>query len=150
GYLNDDVTRRRPTIGLALGLCGVAPADASARARLSASAPLLAGDLLLVEEVDRPYLGRALRVPDRVTAHLLGDDTPDPRLTDLLHPAGSPLPAVSEVAGLAGDPRALARAIGAGCRLAYLREEQAAPAWRWRWPRWRSAGRPQSSSTWTG
>jgi hypothetical protein len=90
GYLNDDVTRRRPTIGLALSLCGVPPADAAARARLSASAPLLAGDLLLVEEADRPFLGRALRVPDRVTAHLLGDDTPDPRLADLLNPSDSP------------------------------------------------------------
>jgi hypothetical protein len=27
GYLNDDVTRRRPSIGLALGLCGLSPAD---------------------------------------------------------------------------------------------------------------------------
>lgn len=25
GYLNDDVTRRRPSIGLALGLCGLSP-----------------------------------------------------------------------------------------------------------------------------
>ena len=34
--------------------------------------------LLLVEDPDRPFLTRSLRVPDRVTAHLLGDDTPRP------------------------------------------------------------------------
>ncbi|MFL6117413.1 MAG: ATP-binding protein, partial [Catenulispora sp.] len=128
GYLNDDVTRRRPTIGLALSLCGVPPADAAARARLSASAPLLAGDLLLVEETDRPFLGRALRVPDRVTAHLLGDDTPDPRLADLLNPSGITSPDRRSAPGAVPGPLQaagpLARALAAGCRLAYLREEQ--------------------------
>lgn len=38
GYLNDDVTRRRPSIGLALGLCGLSPADQAARSRLAARA----------------------------------------------------------------------------------------------------------------
>ncbi|NEC65819.1 ATP-binding protein, partial [Streptomyces sp. SID9727] len=86
GYLNDDVTRRRPSIGLALGLCGVSPADAAARGRLAAAAPLRDAGLLLAEDLDRPFLSRALRVPDRVTAHLLGDDTRDPRLTDVTAP----------------------------------------------------------------
>ncbi|KUJ64156.1 ATPase [Streptomyces albus subsp. albus] len=116
GYLNDDVTRRRPTIGLALGLCGLSAADAPARTRLHPRSPLRAGGLLLVEEPDRPFLARALRVPDRVTAHLLGDDTPDPRIADLL----SPHP---EVPGV-GDPAALARALAGGVHLAYLREDQ--------------------------
>ncbi|MFE4828574.1 AAA family ATPase [Streptomyces sp. NPDC056672] len=116
GYLNDDVTRRRPSIGLALGLCGLPPADASARARLGPHAPLRSGGLLLVEEAERPFLGRALRVPDRVTMHLLGDDTPDPRLADLL----APWHAVEGV----GDPGPLARTLGSGVHLAYLREDQ--------------------------
>ena len=116
GYLNDDVTRRRPTIGLALGLCGLPAADSAARARLGAHAPLRSGGLLLVEDADRPFLGRSLRVPDRVTAHLLGDDTPDPRVADLL----TPYPAIPSV----GDPAPLARSLSAGVRLAYLREEQ--------------------------
>ncbi|MFG2134623.1 ATP-binding protein [Streptomyces sp. NPDC048751] len=116
GYLNDDVTRRRPSIGLALDLCGLSPADASARARLGATAPLLSGGLLLTEDPDRPFLGRALRVPDRVTAHLLGDDTPDPRVADLLTPA-PPVPGV-------GDAAPLARALAAEVPLAYLREDQ--------------------------
>ncbi|CAM5443563.1 MULTISPECIES: ATP-binding protein [Streptomyces] len=116
GYLNDDVTRRRPTIGLALGLCGLSAADAGARSRLSPQAPLRAGGLLLVEDQDRPFLARTLRVPDRVTAHLLGDDTPDPRIVDLLVPW--------QVAPGAGDASGLARALATGVPLAYLREEQ--------------------------
>jgi hypothetical protein len=116
GYLNDDVTRRRPSVGLALALCGLSPADAAARARLGATAPLLSGGLLIVEDPDRPFLGRALRVPDRVTAHLLGDDTIDPRVADLLAPA-QPVPGV-------GDAAPLARALAAEVPLAYLREDQ--------------------------
>ncbi|WP_406014007.1 ATP-binding protein [Streptomyces sp. NBC_00984] len=116
GYLNDDVTRRRPSSGLALGLCGLSPADQVARGRLSARAPLREGRLLLVEDLDRPFLSRALRVPDRVTAHLLGDDTPDPRLADLL----APWHAVPGV----GDPAPLAGALAHGASLAYLREDQ--------------------------
>ncbi|MFF9320994.1 ATP-binding protein [Streptomyces sp. NPDC014735] len=116
GYLNDDVTRRRPSIGLALGLCGLSPADQAARGRLSACAPLREGRLLLVEDMDRPFLNRALRVPDRVAAHLLGDDTPDPRLADLL----APWRAVPGV----GDPVPLARAFAHDIALVHLREDQ--------------------------
>ncbi|MER7519950.1 AAA family ATPase [Streptomyces sp. NPDC126499] len=106
GYLNDDVTRRRPSIGLALGLCGMSHADRAARARLGEGAPLRAGGLLLVEDRERPFLGRALRVPDRVTAFLLGDDTPDPRLADVRVPWEA-VPGV-------GDPEPLARFLSAG------------------------------------
>ncbi|MFI7285226.1 AAA family ATPase [Streptomyces anulatus] len=116
GYLNDDVSRRRPSIGLALGLCGVALSDPAARARLAAGAPLRAGGLLLAEDLHRPFLSRALRVPDRVAAHLLGDDTPDPRLADLL----APWQAVPGV----GDPAPLAGVLADGVRLAYLSEDQ--------------------------
>ncbi|MEU3225868.1 ATP-binding protein [Streptomyces sp. NPDC006976] len=116
GYLNDDVTRRRPSIGLALGLCGVSPADAVARGRLAAGAPLRETALLLAEDQDRPFLSRALRVPDRVTAHLLGDDTRDPRLADLTAPWHA-------MAGV-GDPAPLARVLADGVRLAYLSEDQ--------------------------
>lgn len=81
GYLNDDVTRRRATVGLALELCGYTAWDPAARARFGSGAPLIEGGLLELEDADRPLLSRALRVPDRVVAHLLGDDTPD----DVLH-----------------------------------------------------------------
>ncbi|MCU1490680.1 MAG: ATPase [Acidimicrobiaceae bacterium] len=115
GYLNDDVTRRRATIGLALELCGMRPTDPAARGRLRAGAPLLDGGLVLIEEDDRPFLTRSLRVPDRVAAHLLGDDAPVPAIAGLLADDG-PVPAL--------DPSGLARALQAGARLVYLRERQ--------------------------
>ncbi|NEC74545.1 ATP-binding protein, partial [Streptomyces rochei] len=93
GYLNDDVSRRRATVGLALELCAVPPHTAAARARLHPSAPLLGLGLLEVEEPERPFLTRSLRVPDRLTGHLLGDDAPDAALLGRLHPMPEPLPA---------------------------------------------------------
>lgn len=113
GYLNDDVTRRRASIGLALELCGASPADAAARARLGPRGPLVEGGLVVVEDRDRPFLTRALRVPDRVAAHLLGDRRPEPALGDLLAPG---------TAYRVSDPGALARALGAGVDLVYVRE----------------------------
>lgn len=86
GYLHDDVSRRRPSIGLALELCGVSPTSVAGRGRFNVSRPLVSARLLLVEEGDRPFLTRSLRVPDRVTAHLLGDDTVDPSLAGLAAP----------------------------------------------------------------
>jgi Winged helix domain, variant/ATPase family associated with various cellular activities (AAA) len=113
GYLNDDVSRRRPTVGLALALCGIGGASGPGRARLAASGPLVAGGLLEVEDHERPFLGRALRVPDRVVSHLLGDDDPDASLSPLL------LPAIPAEPSMGAD---LARALEAGSRLVYLRE----------------------------
>src|SRR3984893_2473834 len=77
GYLQDDVSRRRATVGLGLELCGVSSSSAYARSRLAPGAPLVDEYLVLVEESERPVLTRSLRVPDRVTAHLLGSDIPD-------------------------------------------------------------------------
>ncbi|GGR73555.1 ATPase AAA [Streptomyces humidus] len=99
GYLNDDVSRRRATVGLALDLCGTPAHLAPARARFHASAPLRAYGLLDVEEPERPFLSRSLRVPDRLLGHLLGDDTPDPALHGRLHPLPPPLPEDEELAG---------------------------------------------------
>lgn len=83
GYLNDDVTRRRATVGLALRLCGV-PAAGPGRFRLAAGAPLVAGGLVEVRNPAEPGLARALHVSDRVVAHLLGDDAPDPSVAGLI------------------------------------------------------------------
>ena len=74
GYLHDDITRRRPSVGLALELTGHGSANAWARGRLSMEAPLIRNGLLAVDEPGRPLLTRPLRVPDRVLGHLLGDD----------------------------------------------------------------------------
>ena len=77
GYLQDDVSRRRASVGLGLELCGLPASGAYARSRLAAGAPLVDEYLVLVEDGERPVLTRSLRVPDRVTAHLLGSDIPD-------------------------------------------------------------------------
>nr|MDT0658150.1 ATP-binding protein [Micromonospora sp. DSM 115978] len=116
GYLNDDVTRRRASVGLALRLCGLPEAAATARIRLAAGAPLVDLGLIVVDDPDRPVLTRALRVPDRVSAHLLGADAPEPQLVGIARSgdhsgAGPP--------GVDGLGRALR---AAGVRLAYLRE----------------------------
>ncbi|MFC5143396.1 AAA family ATPase [Streptomyces aureoversilis] len=74
GYLNDDITCRHATTGLALALCGVPSASATARRVFSPDGPLRAGGLLEDGDTERPFLTRPLRVPDRVTAHLLGHD----------------------------------------------------------------------------
>ncbi len=114
GYLNDDVTRRRATTGLALSLCGVPLSWAAARTRLAAGAPLVADGLLVVEDADRPFLSRALRVPDRLTDWLLGGDGPDPALAGVID---DPPPASCPT----GDP--LVRALAGGEVLVHLREQ---------------------------
>ncbi|MEE6288299.1 AAA family ATPase [Georgenia sp. MJ173] len=112
GYLDDDVTRRRPSVAVALALCGVPLAAADARARML-HGPLTTSRLLVVDDIERPFAGRLLRVPDRVVGHLLGDDAPDPEVRPLLRE-------VPEVPW--GDPAPLARALSSGVRLVYLRE----------------------------
>jgi ATPase family associated with various cellular activities (AAA) len=119
GYLHDDVSRRRASTGLALELggSGANPGASPGRGRLGPRAPLVTGGLLVVEDGDRPFLTRSLRVPDRVAAHLLGDDTADPALVALL---------IDSLATEIGDVGMLARAIDTGVPLAYIRERPGA------------------------
>ena len=84
GYLQDDVSRRRASVGLGLELCGLPSSSAYARSRLAPGAPLVDEYLVQVEEGDRPVLTRSLRVPDRVAAHLLGSNMPDPVVAALV------------------------------------------------------------------
>ncbi|MBX9396383.1 ATP-binding protein [Streptomyces sp. TRM72054] len=114
GYLNDDLTRRRPTVGLALELCGAGGA-ASARFRLAPGAPLVAGGLVEVAEPERPPLSRVLVVPDRVTAHLLGGTRPDARLAGVLGEAGE------DPTAEAAEVQRAAIAAGTGVGLVHLR-----------------------------
>src|SRR4051794_24651886 len=118
GYLNDDVTRRRASVGLALELAGVLAAAAPARARLLPGGPLVDAGLLQVEDADRPFLTRALRVPDRVTGHLLGDGTPDPDLAPVLT-------TTTPYGGTAAER--LGAALAAGVGLVHLREVRGGP-----------------------
>ncbi|MEV6264218.1 ATP-binding protein [Streptomyces sp. NPDC051784] len=114
GYLNDDLTRRRPTVGLALELCG--PVDlASARFRLAPGAPLTAGGLVEVTEPERPPLSRVLVVPDRVTGHLLGSERPDARLDGVLREPREDFTAQE------ADIRRVADAAATGTGLVHLR-----------------------------
>ncbi|MFW6695764.1 ATP-binding protein [Streptomyces sp. MAR4 CNX-425] len=114
GYLNDDLTRRRPTVGLALELCGLAGA-ASGRFRLATGAPLVAGGLVAVTEPERPPLSRVLVVPDRVTGHLLGSAQHDARLAGVLGEARE------DPTAEAADVQRAAAAAGTGAGLVHLR-----------------------------
>ncbi|HEY4028069.1 MAG TPA: hypothetical protein VGO86_16700, partial [Candidatus Dormibacteraeota bacterium] len=99
GYLHDDVSRRRASVGLWLELCGLQPASAASWRALAPGAPLVDGRLLLVEEPERPFLTRSLRVPDRVTAFLLGEDAPDGSLRHVLvESEAEPAPAAAALA----------------------------------------------------
>ncbi|CAM5338938.1 ATPase AAA [Streptomyces purpurascens] len=130
GYLNDDVSRRRATVALALDLCGIPVHLAEGRARLHPAAPLSALGLLTVEEPERPFLSRALRVPDRLVAHLLGDDTPDASLTGHLQALPAPEPGTDLRAPGSDDEadriaQRLAARLGSGPPLTvYLRERR--------------------------
>jgi hypothetical protein len=74
GYLNDDVTRRRASIGLVLKLLGADLSDQAARARFTPDAALVVQALVSIDDPERPFLTRSIRVPDRVVGWLLGDD----------------------------------------------------------------------------
>ncbi|MGW0085415.1 ATP-binding protein [Streptomyces sp. NPDC003393] len=123
GYLNDDVSRRRATVAVALDLCGIPVHSAAARARLHPTAPLCALGLLTVEEPERPFLSRSLRVPDRLVAHLLGDDTLDTALAGHLHPLPEPPRLPDQGEEFTRFTHRLADRLSAGPSLtAYLRE----------------------------
>jgi SpoVK/Ycf46/Vps4 family AAA+-type ATPase len=119
GYLNDDVTRRRATVSLALELTGQSALDPAARGRFGETGPLIAGNLLVLEDTDRPLLTRGLRVPDRVADYLLGDDSgADDRAGDDL--AGAPRAGGDTdddaLRALRAARRELARSVGTGVR----------------------------------
>jgi len=125
GYLQDDVSRRRASIGLGIELCGLPSSSAYARSRLAPGTALVDECLVLVEEGERPVLTRSLRVPDRVAAHLLGSDMPDPVVSAVqafpLPPCGGGTGwGVPEVAALVRWMR------DGGSKLAYVRERPGA------------------------
>src|SRR2546421_1065902 len=121
GYLQDDVSRRRASVGLGLELCGLPSSSAYARSRLAAGAPLVDEYLVQVEENERPVLTRPLRVPDRVAAHLLGSDLPDPVVAALAYDCEQAMP--NQAATLV---RWMRESEGGVSRLAYIRERPGA------------------------
>ena len=85
GFLQDDVTKRRATVDLALNLlCATAVDKLARRAHFTPAAPLLRGGLLRLvadqEEVEPPLLARYLKVDDQIVRWLLGEPGLDARL----------------------------------------------------------------------
>src|SRR2546427_6790273 len=127
GYLQDDVSRRRASVGLGLELCGLPSSSAYARSRLAAGAPRVDEYLVQVEENERPVLTRPLRVPDRVAAHLLGSDIPDAVIAALAYHCGQAMP--NQAAALVRWMREESSPSGGGQgggMLAYIRERPGA------------------------
>ncbi len=116
-YLHDDLTRRRATIGLSLELAGADAMDARARAALTASGHLVPLGLVEIEDDERPFLSRTLRVPDRVTAFLLGSDAVDPTIEPYL---------AATVAWPGADSDRIVGALRSGSRLFYAHERPGA------------------------
>jgi hypothetical protein len=119
GYLHDDVSRRRASVGLWLELCGLEPAGGVAWTRLAPNGRLTSARLVAVEDPDRPFLTRSLRVSDRVTAFVLGNDEPDSQVATLAY----------ECEGVRADGvDALERWLRGMPSLAYARERPGASA----------------------
>ncbi len=84
-FLQDDITRRRPTVELALNLlCSGAEAKLAGRAHLAADGALIQSGIvrLLADpgQVEPPVLARYLKIDDQVAGMLLGQPGLDARL----------------------------------------------------------------------
>jgi SpoVK/Ycf46/Vps4 family AAA+-type ATPase len=96
-YLQDDVTRKRPTVDLALNLlCDSAGEKLARRAHFSPDAPLIRHGLLRLfkdaHQTQPPLLSHYLKPDEQIAARLLGQGSLDSRLaefTRLLAPTTS-------------------------------------------------------------
>ena len=84
-YLQDDVTKKRPSVDLVLNLlCPSIQLKLTQRQRFTAGAPLIKQGLLVVFEdpsqQQATLLGKFLRVDERIVNYLLESDEPDARL----------------------------------------------------------------------
>jgi ATP-dependent 26S proteasome regulatory subunit len=89
-YLQDDITRKRPSVELALRLfCCNHIEQINARQTFLPTSPLLTHHLIILHQdpLDRPapLLSHTIKLTDRITEFLLGSDQPDPALTNLIH-----------------------------------------------------------------
>jgi ATP-dependent 26S proteasome regulatory subunit len=93
-YLQDDVTKKNPTVDLVLNLLGESLGDRlMAREAFSREAPLLKYYLLHLHDGHLPYgasfLAKSVQVDERIASYLLGSDRIDARLlsfSQLCHP----------------------------------------------------------------
>jgi AAA+ superfamily predicted ATPase len=93
-YLQDDVTRKRPTVDLVMKLlCHSLDETFKARKCFSTGAMLFKNHLLLFTGDDQiPLLTRSLRIDERITGFLLGTDIIDQKLrkfSDIIEPGMS-------------------------------------------------------------
>ena len=84
-YLQDDVTKKRPSVDLALNLLSRNFAEKlDVRSRFEATAPLLRHDLIVIQEDNAtprvPLLNRYLKLDERILNYLLGGNDIDVRL----------------------------------------------------------------------
>lgn len=84
-YLQDDVSKRKPTVDLALNLLSGQPPERLAdRTRFASDAPLLRSGLLHLvpdaAQLDQPLLGQYLKLDDLAVRLLIGNNALDPRL----------------------------------------------------------------------
>lgn len=79
-YLQDDATRRRPTVGFILGLLDPEANHLDDRWLFTAGSPLVDADLLTIAG-DGPLPTRDVSVDPQITAYLLGDPADDPVLS---------------------------------------------------------------------
>ena len=84
-YLQNDVTRKRPSVDLALHLlCGSAAEKLARRVQFATDAPLIRHNLLYLipdpSQVQPPLLAHFLKLDDQIIRLLLGQDSLDARL----------------------------------------------------------------------
>lgn len=104
-YLQDDMTQKRPSIGLALSLCcDTQNEQIGARLAFLPTAPLFRYHLIeRVEEGSTvtPFLSTPIKIDDRIALFLFGKNIPDPRIQRMLRSvvfpvAQDPLPPVPQ------------------------------------------------------
>lgn len=93
-YLQDDVTKKRPTVSLVMRLlCPTVPERIAARSTFEPTAPLLKWELVTLHDdpnARKPVLlARYLKLDERIAGYLLGSDSLDPRLVPF-SPAAEP------------------------------------------------------------
>ena len=91
-YLQDDVTKRRPSVDLVLDLlCPTIELKVTGRRSFLSQAPLVRHRLVqLFEDPAKPYptlLGRYIRIEERIVNYLLGSDEVDTRLSSFVRRA---------------------------------------------------------------
>lgn len=89
-YLQDDVTRKRPSVDLALNLlCPTALDRLTHRARFAPPAPLLRHGLIQLlpdpQRIEPPLIAHDLKLDEQVVRWLLGQDDVDARIVPFAH-----------------------------------------------------------------